>query len=270
MGEPKIGVIHYNWPGYSFEGFLERAAQIGYKYLEISISDFWDGESKDAERKAEQTRKLLEKHGLRVSALTAGNDFLQPTREELDAQIERYRYVCKVTPHVGTRVVRTDGGWNRAGKVPQEQWDAMLLEAFKRCAEFLEELDVRVALDNHGLSTNDGDWQLSLIQRVGSDRLGVNFDTMNYRWFGHSVQRIRHFCDILAPHVFHTHMKDGTGSRDLYKGAALGQGEIDLAYAVASFRKAGYDGAWCAEYEGPEPEGGVGYDKCYQWLKANV
>ena len=97
---------------------------------------------------------------------------------------------------------RTDGGWNRNDDVPPERWDAMLLEAFKRCAEISEKLDVRIALDNHGLSTNDGEWQLSLIERVGSRRLGVNLDTMNYRWYGHDLERIDYFFEILAPHVF--------------------------------------------------------------------
>ena len=270
MAESKIGVIHYNWPDYTFEGFLERAAEIGYQYLELQIGDIWDGTSKLGEKTAEQTRKLLEKYGLQASTVAAGNDFLQPTEEERAAQIERYRYVCQIVPYVGTNIVRTDGGWNRGGRVPEEQWDGMLVDSFKRCAEFLEELDVYIALDNHGVSTNDGDWQLSLFQRVGSDRLGANLDTMNYRWFGHDIEKINHFYEILAPYVFHTHMKDGTGSRQNYKGAVLGEGEIDLGHALKCLKDVGYDGVWCAEYEGPEPQGGVGYEKCYGWLKANV
>jgi sugar phosphate isomerase/epimerase len=93
---------------------------------------------------------------------------------------------------------------------------------------------------------------------------------MNYRWYGHDLDKIDHFYEILAPHVFHTHMKDGTGSRENYKGAALGEGEIHLHHALECVKKAGYDGAWTAEYEGPEAEGGVGYERCYTWLKANV
>ena len=65
-------------------------------------------------------------------------------------------------------------------------------------------------------------------------------------------------------------LKDGKGSRENYKGAALGEGDIHLDHAVACLRKAGYDGAWTAEYEGPEAEGGVGYEKCYKWLQTNV
>lgn len=270
MAAAKIGVIHYNWPGYDLEGFARRASEIGYQSCELQINDIWDGQSRDGEKTAEQTRKLLEKYGMKASAVAAGNDFLQLDPTELAAQIERYRYVCQIIPAVGTDIVRTDGGWNRKGDVPQERWDGMMLESFKKCLDFLEQYNVRIALDNHGLSTNDGDWQLSLIQRLGSKRFGVNLDTMNYRWFGHEIAKIDRFYEILAPHVFHTHMKDGTGSRQNYKGAALGAGEIHLDHAVQCLKRAGYDGAWTAEYEGPEPEGGVGYEKCFQWLKTHV
>lgn len=269
----KIGVIHYNWPGFDLEGFMAKASQIGYRYCELRIGDVWDGQSKDGEKRAEATRRLVEKYGMQVSALEAGNDFLQADPAAFEAQIERYQYVCQLVKHTGTDILRSDGGWNRNNQVPQEQWDAMLLEAFKRCAEFIEKFQVRIALDNHGVTTNDGDWQLSLIQRVGSKRLGVNLDTMNYRWFGHSLEKIDHFYRILAPHTFHVHLKDGINDQPRgknYKGAALGDGEIHLEWAVKCLREAGYQGAWTAEYEGPEAQGGVGYEKCYRWMEAHL
>ena len=127
-----------------------------------------------------------------------------------------------------------------------------------------------IALDNHGIATNDGDWQLSVFERIGSKRLGTNLDTMNYRWFGHDIQTCNRFYEMLAPHVLHMHLKDGADSRENYKGAALGEGEIDLAHALRCVKQAHYQGVWCAEYEGPEPEGGVGYEKCCQWMKTHI
>ena len=270
MSSAKIGTVHYKWPDKNFEGFLRRASEIGYTYVELNIKDIWDGKSRNGEKSAEEARKTMEKYGIQASSVSAGNDFIKPTKQERKAEIERYRYVCQIIPFAGTRTVRSDGGWNRSGEVSEYEWDGMMVESFKRIADSLEALDVRVALDNHGLSTNDGDWQLSLIERVGSDRIGVNVDTMNFRWFGHLLPRINHFFEILAPHVLHTHLKDGRGCRSEYQGAALGEGEIDLKYAVKCFKEAGYEGVWCAEYEGPELEDAVGYEKCYQWLKANV
>ena len=66
-----------------------------------------------------------------------------------------------------------------------------------------------LAVDNHGHVTNDGDLQVELFQQVGSDRVGANMDTMNYRWAGHSLEKIAHFYQIVAPYTFHSHMKDG-------------------------------------------------------------
>ena len=166
--------------------------------------------------------------------------------------------------------MRSDGGWNRNGDVPEDQWDGMMLEAFKRCADFLEEYDVRIALDNHGISTNDGDWQLSLIERgwLGPTRRQFGYHELSL--VRTRVDQIDRFYEILAPHVFHTHIKDGTGSRQDYKGAALGEGEIHLDHAVKCLKATGYDGAWTAEYEGRRPRGRAGYEKCYQWLVENV
>ena len=270
MTDKKIGVIHYNWPGYDLEGFAQRASEVGYTHCEVRAADIWVGDEVDGAHRAEEVRELLARYGMQVSAVEIGNDFLQADPVDLDMQVARYRARCKVIPLTGCDIARSDGGWNRNDQVPQAQWDGMMLDAFKRVADGLEEAGVRIALDNHGVTTNDGDWQLSLIERVGSPRLGVNLDTMNYRWYGHDLDKIDRFFEILAPHVFHTHMKDWTGSRQNYKGAALGDGEINLGHAVKCLKEVGYDGAWTAEYEGPEAEGGVGYEKCYSWLKDHI
>ena len=78
--------------------------------------------------------------------------------------------------------------------------------------------------------------------------------------------------EIVAPYTFHTHLKDGTGSLGEYRGAALGDGEIDLQHAIKCLKDNGYDGVWCAEYEGSEgaDTGFLGYKKCCDWMKANL
>ncbi len=279
MAAPKLGVIHYNWPGYDgLEPFLARAREIGYRYCELWASDIWDeallgqGDPDQGalEAAAETVTQQLERHDIQVATVSAQNDFIQDDADVMGAQLVRYRNLCRAVPLLGTDLLRSDGGWNREGKVPRERWDGMLVEAFLRAVEFADEFDVRIALDNHGDATNDGDWQLSLIERVGSPRLGVNLDTMNYRWFGHDLATIERYYRILAPHTFHTHLKDGRNPRPDYQGAALGEGEIDLATAVRCLKEAGYEGAWTAEYEGPEAVGGVGYEKCFAWMAKNV
>jgi len=268
----KIGVIHYNFPGYSFTDFLKYASQTGYGYVELSTGgDVWGRGADNPERKAESVRKEVESFGLKVSALSAENDFIVLEEEAVKAQVERMGRVCRLARILGADVIRTEGG-SPKDSVPKERWVEAMAGCLTRCIGFAEKNDVRLAVDNHGHVTNDGDLQVELFQRVGSERVGANMDTMNYRWAGHSLDKIAHFYEIVAPYTFHTHMKDGTGSLREYRGAALGEGEIDLKHAIKCLKDAGYDGAYCAEYEGPEgaDTGFRGYKKCFEWLKANL
>lgn len=264
----KIGVIHYNFPGFSFADFLKYARDTGYGYVELSVADVWSQGVDNPEKKAEEVRKEVESYGIKVSALSSGNDFIVLDEAQIKAQVERMGRICGLAKILGTRVIRTEGGSPKES-VPKERWVEAMAGCLTRCLDYAEKNDVLFAVDNHGHVTNDGDLQLELFQRVNSKRVGANMDTMNYRWAGNSLEKIAHFYEIIAPYTFHTHMKDGTGSLAQYRGAALGEGEIDLAYAVKCLKDAGYDGVWCSEYEGNEGAA-VGYRKCYEWLKANV
>lgn len=265
----KIGVIHYNFPGYSFTDFLRYASETGYGYLEFfNTAMLLDPDEGTPEQKAESVRKEVESFGLKISALSANNDFIVLDEEVVKAQVERMGLVCKLANILGTSVIRTEGG-SPKDSVPKERWIEAMAGCLTRCIEAAEKNDVYLAVDNHGHVTNDGDLQLELFQKVDSDRVGANMDTMNYRWAGHSLEKIAHFYEIIAPYTFHTHMKDGTGSLGEYRGEALGEGEIDLAYAAKCLKDAGFDGVWCAEYEGREGAD-IGYRKCCEWMKANL
>ena len=237
----KIGVIHYNFPGYSFTDFLKYASQTGYGYVELSTADVWGRGVDNPEDKAEEVRKEVESFGLKVSALSAGNDFIVLEEEAVKAQVERMGRICGLARILGADVIRTEGGRPK-DSVPEDRWVEAMAGCLTRCIGFAEKSDVRLAVDNHGHVTNDGDLQVELFQSVRSERIGANMDTMNYRWAGHSLDKIAHFYEIVAPYTFHTHMKDGTGSLREYRGAALGEGEIDLAYAIKCLKDAGYDG----------------------------
>jgi len=267
----KIGVIHYNFPGFSFTDFLNYASETGFGYLELSVADVWGEGVENPEKKAEEVKKQVESLGLKVSALSAGNDFIVLEDDAVKAQVKRMGRICGLANILGTNVIRTEGG-SPKNSVPKEKWVDAMAGCLIRCIDDAEKNDVYLAVDNHGHVTNDGDLQVELFKKVGSDRVGANMDTMNYRWAGNSLEKIAHFYEIVAPYTFHTHMKDGTGSLGEYRGAALGEGEIDLQHAIKCLKDAGYDGAWCAEYEGSEGADTdfLGYKKCCDWMKANL
>jgi sugar phosphate isomerase/epimerase len=235
----------------------------------LQLPDVWGAETSNPEENAGRVRQQVESHGLKVSALAAHNDFVQLDEEAIRFQVERMRRICGLARILGTDVIRAEGGAPK-DSVPAERWLEAMHGCFARCVPFLEELSIGLAIDNHGLVTNDGELLHALLQRVNHKLVGTNLDTMNFRWFGHDLPTCNRFYEMLAPHTLHTHLKDGSGSRENYKGAALGEGEINLQHALDCLRQAGYQGVYCAEYEGPEAQGGVGYRKCFAWLKANA
>lgn len=271
----KIGVIHYNWPNFSFAEYLRFAADCGYSYVELMPGDVWpdpdfNGDAGEMREAAGRVRKEVEAHGLEVSAFGASNDFVQLDENAIQFQVERMRRICELTKILGDKaVVRTEGGATKDEVPPEKWWDAMQ-ECFERCTPFLDEMQVGLAVDNHGYITNEGDPFIAMLKKINHPRVGSNLDTMNFRWWGNDVEACNRFYEALAPHALHVHMKDGFHAREEYSGQALGEGEINLQHALTCLKNAGYEGVYTAEYEGSEAEGGIGYRKCADWLKANV
>ena len=276
----KTGVIYYNFPGFTLDTFFPWCEQNGAEWVEILLPTIEKEaglqpaveKAEGLERAVERVAALTKKHGVRVSQVSACNDFLQKTREELAAQAAVVGRAAKAARLLGTDLVRIDGGWEKEG-VEKKDYKRLVLDGFAMALEHAEKEGARLAFDNHGIVTNDHYFQLEILAKLRSPRLGVNLDTMNYRWFGYPVEELKVVFKTMAPFAFHTHMKDGTivfQPERKYQGAALGEGEVPLTAAVEALKACGYDGAWCAEYEGPERENGVGYAKCVQWLKQNV
>lgn len=267
----EFGLIFYNFPGHTLEQFAAYAGQAGFTRAEIPVSHIWNEREAgdDPEARAPRVAELLGRHGVKLSAVSAGNDFLQVDDAGLARQVERLQRVCRLARLAGAGVVRIDGGWEKP-EVPRERWFERIVAGLSAIRPYLESEGFVLALDNHGTVTNDADFCVRIFEAVGSGQIGANMDTMNYRWAGHDLAAVGRFYHVIAPFVRHVHLKDGRGSRGQYRGTALGEGEIDLELAVRELSAAGYAGPWVVEYEGPRDEAEAGYRRGLQWLRAHV
>ena len=263
----KLGVIHYNFPGYSMEDFLSYAEETGFGYVELQLGDVWDGEEALSEglARAGSVREALDSHGITCSALAAGNDFVQLEPPEVRREAERMKKVCELADVLGTKVIRTEGGRPKES-VPEDRWAEAISLCLRECLDFVEPGGFFLAVDNHGLVTNNGDRQVAIFEEVGSKNVGANLDTMNYRWFGNELEDVYRFWDMVAPYALHTHMKDGFGSRQDYVCMPLGEGELELERAIRALKGVGYDYVWCVEFEGRE-DPAIGYRKGLEYLR---
>lgn len=269
---PSFGLINYNLGSLDLPGVFQFAKEAGFSHIELMSGHVWDekkGEDLDtAKRRAEQVAAQLADHGLLLSAFGAGNDFVVLDEAEVERQVERMKGICELAKILGTQILRTEGGRPKP-EVPEDRWVEAMAGCLKRCVPFIEADQIYLAVDNHGIVTNDADLQVRLLESVGSPFVRATMDTMNYRWAGHDLDTVRRFYRTIAPYVVHLHFKDGRGSRSEYVGDALGEGEIDLKSAVDALVEVGYQGVWTVEYEGKtDPQ--EGYRKGLAWLKAHV
>ncbi len=266
---PDFGLVFYNLPGHDLERFVTFASESGFTCAEIPVTRIWDhGDLDVAQAQARALHELLAAHGMHLSALSAGNDFIQPDDSALAAQVDRLCEICRLARLAGTSMVRIDGGHPK-DTVAEDHWFTRIVQGLRQIRPFIEAEGFTLALDNHGLVTNDADFQARVFDAVGSPNLGANLDTMNYRWRGHDLPTVERFYRVIAPYVRHTHIKDGRGSRATYQGTVLGQGELNLLSALDALVAVSYRGPWLVEYEG-QTDHEAGYRAGLDWLHAHV
>ncbi len=266
----KYGVIHYRAPGDTLEQFLDWAAETGFDAVELTGGDVGVDLEDGAEKQAGRVRGLLEARGLAVSAVSAGNDFVVLEDDQVQAQVAHMERICRLASLAGANLLRTEGGAEKP-EVDKSRHAEAIAGCLKRCLPVIERDRIVLAVDNHGWVTNDPQVLLDVFAAVDSPWIGANLDTGNFRWAGHTVDECRKIYDAIAPHAKHTHIKDCTGcaKTEDYVSTVHGEGEVDLNHAMAALRRVGYNGVYCAEWEG-RGDGSEAYAGCLAWMKQNI
>lgn len=91
---------------------------------------------------------------------------------------------------------------------------------------------------------------LRTIEAIGTDNLGINFDTANLILYGkaNSVDAL----DVFGKYVRNTHIKDGfypTDGMELGKMVPIGQGKANIPAVVRRLEELGYEGPLVIESE---------------------
>jgi sugar phosphate isomerase/epimerase len=253
----------------AFVGDLERnigrLAAMGYDGVELGIRD----------PRAMDTaglQAILTRHGMVCPVISTGQawieerlSFTSPDAQVRAAAVERIRQHIALAASLDTmpgtaghampgsashpmvmlgliRGKRTEG-------VSDDQAMAWLVEALRECAATSADTGVRIVIEpinrfeaDFTHSARDG---LALLERVGSDHVGLILDTFHMNIEEPSIEEsIR----LVGPRLFHFHLSD---SNRWHPGA----GHIDFASVVRTLADMGYDGFLSGEFMAkPDPE----------------
>ncbi len=156
-----------------------------------------------------------------------------------------------VAEALGAKVMRIVGSSLKFRDEPHAQQIERLIEMLREAVQVAEAKDVILAIENHIDFTASE--ILTLIRRVGSKHLGVNFDTGNaLRLFEDPVKEAM----ILAPHIHATHIKDVSPRKggspkqwNYWESVPVGEGVIDIVGIMEVLHDSGYQGTLCVEVD---------------------
>jgi sugar phosphate isomerase/epimerase len=196
----------------------------------------------------------LQAAGRKISAFCVASRFDARPDFECDFGAK----LARIARQLGVLAIRIDVV---SYKLPIDQFLDPAVAALKKLMEATEGTGVRFGVENHGPSGNNPAFLSPLLDRVGSERLGVTLDTGNFYWFGHPLSKVYELIETFAPRVVHTHCKNIGYPQDQREvrrpmgweyakyEAPVDRGDIDFARVVKILRAAGYAGDLCVENE---------------------
>jgi sugar phosphate isomerase/epimerase len=262
----KIGVTSLGMVGKPIEEAVKWMVEFGAECTELSGKPgvhpglAWTPEDYP------RVKKLLRDAGVVATSLGSYNDFAQTDAAALEAQIVQLIGYCQRAVDLGIPVVRAMCADAKPGHT-RDEFRANIIKGFSEAVKRTEKLGVKLAIENHGLMANDGDFQKSIIEAVGSPRLGLTLDTGNYAWAGHSPETVQRYFDTLQPYVFSVHIKDCVWRNGKVEFVPAGEGQLKIEKLLTELVKRGYQGAVVSEFEG-EGDYREGTRKSVAYLKS--
>ena len=232
----------------SFEWGVEKAAQLGYEYVEPMVhlgrellSEAGDFHSVSMLDDPYRIRRACQRAGIRLSALSAHCPLCKP-----EISTEYLKQAARFAAECGARVINTDEG-------PKPEWttveeDHVLMKyALQEAAAVAEPRGILIGLEPHQQYSKTPAGLDRIYGLVQSPSIGINFDTGNSYLAGEDpVIWLQHVRDRLV----HLHAKDISVVQSQAErgkvtgtpvGCACGEGVVDWAQVIEVCRGAPRD-----------------------------
>lgn len=206
----------------------------------------------------EAFRKHLSETGIAVSALLMANDFGSP---DLNAEAAWVIAAVRAADALGIPAVRIDAIMHGERENPIEANVSVFADVMNRVLDATPDSSVDMGVENHGFQGNQPEFLDSMLERVGSSRVGITIDTGNFYWWGHPLSEMYEIIRHFAPHCKHTHAKNiayPPDKREIQREvgweygtyvSTLYDGDIDHKRVVEILKSAGYARDLCLEDE---------------------
>ena len=232
---------------------MRLLADTGYDGVALTLDHVhFDPDAPSMPARAASLRALLDELGLTCVVETGARFALDPRRKHFPTLLtegrgKRVRMLCRaidVAAELGAPVVSMWSGTAPSNLPPGSAWER-LLEGAERVLAHAERRGIRVGFEPEpGMFVERLDDFEALDRRLGRPAaLGLTLD------IGHCVclepEAVEDCIRRAAPRLVHVHIEDMR--RGVHEHLMFGDGELDLAVALAALSEIGYDGLVAVE-----------------------
>lgn len=184
----------------------------------------------------EEIRKSLDAHRLRPVSMSGHCDLAS-----LDG-VRLFKARIDLAAQLGVTIINT-GTSHDATPEAEERFFMNMQDV----VPYARARGIRIALETHGGLTGTASDCLRTLDRLGSEWVGINYDTANVIYY----RGVRPEQDLakVASQVIHVHLKDHRGGKRVLDFPPLGRGDIDFEAVVSTLKAAGDRGPYSAEIE---------------------
>ncbi|MCF8566696.1 sugar phosphate isomerase/epimerase [Alicyclobacillus tolerans] len=236
MGRTVLSLNSYH--GFSTEDALAGAAKAGFKAVELCAVYGWT-ENLHYQMSDSELKKVLEQMadlGLSPVALSGHQEL--PQTDGISVFLKN----MELAHRAGIPLIVTG-----VGEVQSASQEAQLFENLGKVAAKAEELNLQVGLEIHGNYLATGVKGNEIVQRVGSQRVRLNYDTGNVIFYG-DVSPLVDLPRCLQ-NVLYVHLKDKKGGKGVWNFPAIGDGELSIESIRDVVKQAQYNGPVSIELE---------------------
>ena len=190
----------------SFEWGVEKAAELGYEYVEPMVH--WGREllseagyfhSVSMLDDPYRIKRACEKAGIKLSGLSAHTPLCKP-----EISTEYLKQAIRFSVECGAPVVNTDEG-PKPSWTTEEEDHVLMRYVLKEAAAVAEARGILIGLEPHQQYSQHPDGLDRIYELVDSKAIGINFDTGNSYLSGHDpIEWLKRVKDRLV----HLHAKD--------------------------------------------------------------
>lgn len=272
----KYSVSLYSFMGAIRQGELTpiecvaKAKELGFDAIEVVDFLYLNGTKEEMLKQAAELKAEADKHGLEISCLSVGADFVTGSDGDLNAEIQKVKDYVDVAKALGAPRMRHDITHSPLVKDGKSTDYKSMIPTFAAAAreitEYAAAQGIVTMTENHGHVSQDSERVEALYAAVNHENFGLLCDIGNFACADEdsslAVARV-------APHARYVHAKDfiikdfysedpgegafRTRAGNYLRGTIIGHGNVPVKKCLRTLKAAGYDDTIAIEFEGVEP-----------------